>query len=160
MWRYLAGGGALFLLLGGLVFLIWEMRATAVAVPEPPPFQSGSGASSEEVPPSADPVNKEARRFARYDKNDDGVVATSEFLASRQKAFARIDTNHDGAISFSEYAAKASEKFRKADQDRSGGLDPKEFATTKPVRKPKPVRPCPTANQPTKADVSEAEGDA
>lgn len=160
MWRYLAGGGALFLLLGGLVFLGWEMRASAIAVPEPSLVQPGSAASPDAAPPSADPVNKEARRFARYDKNDDGVVATSEFLASRQKAFARLDTNHDGAISSPEYAAKSGEKFRKADQNRSGGLDPKEFATTKPVRKPKPVRPCPPADQPAKADVSEAEGEA
>jgi hypothetical protein len=160
MWRYLTGAAAMLVLVAAGFFLSRQMATSAVALPQPPTSGADAlGADSQtRQAPVADEATREARRFARYDKNKDGSVGTEEFLATRRKAFARIDTNHDGVLSFAEYAAKTTEKFKKADVNRSGALDVAEFATTKPVRKARVTVNCPPVTQPAK--TSEGDGEA
>lgn len=158
MWRYFAGAAAMLALVASGFFLSRQMAASAVTLPAlPPKFSSEMGDTAVSGAPVADEATREARRFARYDKDKDGSFGAAECLATRQKAFARIDTNHDGVLSFAEYAAKTTEKFKKADVNRSGGLDPKEFATTKPVRKARPAANCPPPTQPAKVTEGESE---
>ncbi len=151
MWRYLAGGSAFCLLLGVGLFLAHELRSSSLAI-APPAAANATSAddmAANLAPPEADQRSKEMRRFNRYDADRDGKIAPGEFLATRRKAFLKLDTNGDGRLSFEEYAIKAQAKFAKADQNRSGALDRAEFATTKPVRKARPIRPC--AAQPSEA---------
>jgi EF hand len=159
MWRFLTGAAAMLVLVAAGFYLSRQMAESAVPLPAPPVGATGADAPAVGSAPVADPAIREARRFARYDKNKDGLVGTEEYLVTRQKAFARIDTNRDGVLSFAEYSAKATEKFRKADQNRSGGLDSKEFATTRAVRKARPAVNCPPTGQPAKAAEIEGEGD-
>jgi hypothetical protein len=108
---------------------------TAAAVPSDAPL----------VAPASDvtPADREARRFKRYDKDQDGAISRDEYLANRRKAFAKLDTDHDGKLSFDEYSVKAIAKFDAADTDHSGKLTPAEFATTAVKRKPRTKAVCP-----------------
>jgi len=72
----------------------------------------------------------EAKRFARYDRDNSGAITKAEYLANRKKSFDKLDLNHDGKLSFEEYAAKAEAKFDTADAEHNGRLTPAEFATT------------------------------
>jgi hypothetical protein len=113
----------------------------------PAAAQAAAGEASEAplIAPVSDvtPLDKEAKRFNRYDKNKDGAITRDEYLANRRKAFAKLDTNHDGVLSFDEYSVKATAKFDTADADRNGKLSPAEFATTAVKRKPRTKAVCP-----------------
>jgi hypothetical protein len=145
MWRYLAGGAAMLVLIGAGVFVSREIAGIAAQVPPPPAAVGEPIAPGAVAPPRADEKSKEEKRFNRYDKDKNGAIAREEYLASRRKAYAKLDANGDGVLSFDEYAAKTREKFAKADADKSGVLNRAEFATTRPVRKAKPKCVCPPA---------------
>jgi hypothetical protein len=116
------------------------MRDTpvAVAIEAPPP---AAAADPEDEAPLVAPVSnvtpeqREARRFARYDKDKDAAISRDEYLASRQKAFAKLDANGDGKLAFDEYARATIKKFGTADRDADGTLDAGEFATTAAKRR-------------------------
>lgn len=91
------------------------------------------------------PKTAEEKRFARWDKNDDGRISMDEYLHNRRRTFDRLDVNGDGRLSFEEYAKAGIDKFKGADKDRSGFLDSGEFATLAPKTRPKSATPkmCP-----------------
>ena len=89
-------------------------------------------------------ADREARRFKRYDKDDDSRISRDEYLVTRKKAFAKLDVNGDGKVGFDEYAAATNAKFGKADRNGDGTLAAKEFATTAVKRKPKVACTCET----------------
>ncbi len=144
--RFLGGGLAALLLATAGVF-IWRAQAGSPSpVPTVPaaaaPSSAPLGVADLAGPPTASERTREEKRFARYDKDRNGIVARGEFLASREKAFAKLDVNHDGTVSFDEYAVKAVVKFTAADRDKTGGLNATEFATTRVVRKARPKPKC------------------
>lgn len=147
MWRYVAGVAATLMLAGAGLF--WWSGT----MPEPPalaavPDSRTSADPGEPLPepPAADERSREAKRFARYDRDGDARVTRPEYLASRVKAFERLDADGDGKLSFEEWAKRTTDKFQTADGDRNGALDAREFATTRPARRPsrKPAD-CPPA---------------
>ena len=161
MGRFIAGvASAVLLMTAG--FFIWRAQADRGPVLPPAPEATISPPMSLADlagPPEASERTREEKRFARYDKDRNGMVGREEYFVSRQKAFAKIDLNHDGKLSFDEYAAKAAGKFLAADRDRNGQLNATEFATTRVVRKTKPrAAPCPpTPRAPLAAQPDEAE---
>jgi hypothetical protein len=141
MWRFLAGVASALLLVGAGLFL-WKGIARSddpVAVPGQPLVLQPSPLSA---PPSAE-RSREEKRFDRYDKDRDQLIAKPEYLASRHKAFDKLDANGDGRLSFEEWAVRTTEKFARADVDRSEMLSREEFATTKAKRAEKPRCDCP-----------------
>ncbi|WP_426163342.1 histidine kinase [Sandarakinorhabdus sp. DWP1-3-1] len=147
MRRALALGVALLALVAA-GFLWTRDRPVALAALPPPPAVEDSDSEAEPgalTAPRSDvtPAEREARRFARVDKDRDDRVSRDEYLATRKKAFARLDSNGDGRVSFEEYAARTVEKFARADRDGDGALAAPEFATTAVKRKPKPACRCP-----------------
>ncbi|WP_118857112.1 histidine kinase [Sphingomonas mesophila] len=146
MFRYLAGALAALLLVTG-VFFIWQGRAQQpqpLAAPVPAPVLAKPGQALPPIPqaPAADPKDKEEKRFARADKNDDGRITLAELIEPRRKPFAKLDLNGDGRLSFEEWAVKTIDKFEDADADDSKALTAPEFATTAPKRKSKPACAC------------------
>lgn len=145
MRRWLALG---VLLLGLLTagFFWSQERPSALAMQAPPGAGTPAGDSDDEdaAPPASDvtPAEREARRLARIDKDDDGMVSRAEYLASRRKSFARLDLNGNGGLDFDEYAAATVKKFGKADEDGDGVLSATEFAATAAKRKVKPACAC------------------
>ena len=116
--------------------------ATELAMPAAAP-QSDDDTEPLTAPVSpVTPAMREARRFARLDKDHNNAVSRTEYLASRQQAFVRLDSNGDGRLAFGEYASAAVKKFGKTDRDANGGLDADEFATTAPKKREKPVCDC------------------
>lgn len=157
MWRIIIGGlAALALVAAGVVLFNRNARSVAALPGVPLPLaQAGSGENLPDVAPAATEATRESKRFARYDKDENGTVGREEYLAPRRKAFAKLDTNHDGALSFDEWAAKTETKFAEADKDKSGGMTPAEFATTAPKRKPPHIRrDCPPPASATAAEES------
>jgi len=163
MWRFLAGVGSTLLLVTAGLFL-WRAQADQPSLIPPLPLVAAAttaplGVADLAGPPTATEKTREEKRFARYDKDKNGVVARAEYLAGRQKTFARLDVNGDGRLSLDEYAVKAVQKFTAADRDRSGVLNAAEFATTRVVRKPKPKAKCPPMlRAPAQADDAPEEG--
>jgi len=98
------------------------------------------------------PLDKEAKRFRRYDKDRNGAINRDEYFAARHKAFAKLDVNGDGKLSFEEYSVKAIAKFNGADADHSGTLTASEFATTAVKRKPRNKPVCPPTSAAASAD--------
>ena len=145
MLRFLAGAAAAVLLMTASLFL-WRAHADrgAAALPGQPVMaaEGPMGIADFAGPPAASEKTREEKRFSRYDHDHNGAVSRDEYLTARHKAFAKLDTNGDGHLSFEEYAIKTSTKFAGADRDRSGALTPIEFATTRVIRKPKPVCRC------------------
>lgn len=92
--------------------------------------------------PTADPRSKEARRFDRSDKNEDGRITLAELVEPRCKAFAELDSNSDSRLSFEEWAAKSIDKFEGADADGNNALTRVEFATTAPKPRKKAACAC------------------
>lgn len=88
-------------------------------------------------------VEREARRLARADKDDDGAVSRPEFLGNRKKSFEKADRNKDGRLDFEEFAVAAATKFTRADRNADGALTPGEFAATAVKRRPKAACVCP-----------------
>lgn len=139
MRRFLALGLALVALI--TAGFVWTRdRPVAVAqeaplppvVPVPPDVVAAVGAAEPLVAPtsSVTPADREARRFARYDRDRDAVVSRDEYLAARRKAFARLDRDGDGRLGFEEFATATARKFARADRDANGRLAAAEFAAT------------------------------
>ena len=148
MRRMLALGLALLALVAA-GFLWTRDRPVAVAGEMPMPLAAAEDADADAslVAPRSNvtPADREARRFARYDKDKDASVSRDEYLLTRKKAFARLDLNGDGRLGFEEYAAATTRKFGKADRDGDGALAAAEFAATAAKRKDKPACVCPPA---------------
>lgn len=148
MWRYLAGGGALFLAIMAAFVAFGGAARPGPLLPAQPQQATGAvaaewgGASDGDVP-AATPATREQKRFGRYDKDRDSSITRDEYLASRRKAFARLDANGDGRLDFDEWAVKATTKFAAADRDKSGTMNAAEFATTAVRRKPPARAKCP-----------------
>lgn len=114
-------------------------RAQAAPAPALPP-----ASSADVLPlPVADGARKERNRFTRADRDDDGWVQQSEYLAARRRNYDKLDANRDGRLDFAEYAASGIAKFAAADDDRSGALSAAEFADTAPKQRPRRAAPCP-----------------
>ncbi|WP_375395620.1 histidine kinase [uncultured Sphingomonas sp.] len=148
MWRYILGGAAALLMAtAGVLWFNARARtnATPLLAAAPAAMAPAAAATGDALPtsvPEATDQTREQKRFARYDRDRDGIVSREEYLASRRKAFAKLDTNHDGTLSFDEWSSKTIAKFVAADHDRSGSLIPAEFAATAPKRSAHP-RKCP-----------------
>ena len=142
MWRYIVGGLAALALVAAGVLVFNRNARSVAALPLAPPglAQTGNDAGLPDVAPAASEQTRAAKRFARYDEDQNGAVGRDEYLAPRRKAFAKLDLNHDGALSFDEWAAKTEAKFATADKDKSGSMTPAEFASTAPKRKPPRIR--------------------
>lgn len=145
MRRFLALAVALVALVAA-GFLWTRDRPVAVATEAALPVVE---ADNDEVEPplvapvsSVTPADREARRFARYDKDKNAAVSRDEYLAARKKAFARLDSNGDGKLGFEEYAAATLKKFGKVDRDADGALDADEFAVTAPKKRAAPACNC------------------
>lgn len=158
MWRFLAGVGSTLLLVAAGLFWWSFAHADRPGVPDAP-FSAMAATLRAPLadPPAASDKTREEKRFSRYDHDKNGAISRDEYLAARRKAFAKLDTNQDGKLSFDEYAVKTAGKFAKADMDRSGVLTPAEFATTRVVRKAKPV--CKCVAPPAKGTAAEGEGE-
>ena len=141
MGRVLAGIAAFLLLIAGAT-LMWRGNAQEPRVPPPPAPRFAAAATAPTLKPigqapSADPLSKEEKRFARTDKNEDGRITLAELVGPRRKAFAKLDVNQDGKLGFEEWAVKTIDKFQGADGDRNAALTPAEYATTAPKPKAK-----------------------
>lgn len=143
MLRFLAGvASAMLLMTGG--FFLWRGQAEQESIV--PPAPEAREAPSPllqpplETPPAAPEKSREEKRFARYDKDEDGSITRAEMMESRRKAWEKLDTNGNGSLSFEEWAVATSTKFAEADRSRDGRLDAAEFLTTK--RETKPRKKC------------------
>ena len=140
MFRWLAGIAAVLLFISGSV-LIFQSSGGDLALPAAPEprlaAQLPGQLSPIGEPPKADPKSKEAKRFDRSDKDEDGRITLAELVEPRRKAFAKLDSNADGKLSFEEWAVKSIDKFEGADADRNQALTRAEFATTAPKTRPK-----------------------
>lgn len=136
-WRQAAAAVLLVLGLLGAGFFWSRDTPIAFAAPPPPAAADSEDDGDAVAPPASDvtPADREARRLARYDRDDDGKVGREEYLASRRKAFARLDKDGDGRLGFEEYAAATVKKFSRADTNGDGALAAAEFATTAPKRR-------------------------
>ena len=146
MRRLLVGSAASLLLVTGAV-LIWQGRAEGPAMPAAPTPRLASAMAPinlARIPdaPSADPMNKEQKRFARADKDEDGRITLAELVEPRRKTYARLDLDQDGKLSFEEWAVKTIDKFNEADGDKNKALTAAEYATTASKVKPKPACAC------------------
>ncbi|MDF0544087.1 EF-hand domain-containing protein [Sphingobium sp. H39-3-25] len=140
-------GAIAALLLAGAGLFWWQGRASveerppANAFTPPPPEDLPEGdadaiGDAPPMPPEASPQDREARRFARYDRNRDGAITRIEMMGSRARAFKKLDTDGNNLLSFEEWAVATSDRFSGADANGDGRLTPAEFATTAPPRKP------------------------
>jgi hypothetical protein len=146
MVRYIAGGASALLLIAA-GFFIWRSGAEAEdPIPAPPPTPPGSHyralGPGLPTPPAMSEQSREARRFARADRNRDGRITLDEQLQPRRKAFAKADRDGNGSLSFEEWTASTAARFAKADKDRSGWLDAAEYEASRPKPKPKPKCKC------------------
>ena len=146
MRRLLAGSAATLLLVTGAIF-IWQGRAEVPSMPDAPKPRLASAMAPinlARIPdaPSADPRNKEQKRFARADKDENGWITLAEIVEPRRKAYARLDLDQDGKLSFEEWAVKTIDKFTEADADKSKTLTATEYATTAPKPKLKAACSC------------------
>ena len=154
MGKILTGAVASLLLVAGGLFW-WQGRATGEALPEavkapvlPPAVEElpvgdpGKVGGAPPTPGEASPQTREQKRFARYDRNRDGVITRVEMMGSRVKAFKALDKDNDNLLSFEEWAVATSDRFAKADMNGDGKLTPQEFASTAPKRKSAPQCKC------------------
>ena len=143
MLRWIAGIAAALLFVVGAV-LAYQGSSDGLALPSAPQprlaVQLPGQLSPISEAPVADPKAKEAKRFDRSDKNEDGRITLAELVEPRRKAFAKLDANSDGQLSFEEWAAKSIDKFEEADADGNKALTRTEFATTAP--KPRKKASC------------------
>ena len=83
-----------------------------------------------------------AKRFSRYDADENGAVSREEYSLSRRKSYARLDLDGDGKLSFEEYAAKAVKKFTVPIATGRVRWTPGEFLATRVARKSGPKGNC------------------
>lgn len=143
--RWLAAIGVALVAAAGVVW--WKAQARIEdPLPPPPPVEAGAllRDATPADPPAATERSREEKRFDRYDKDRDGLVSRTEYLAARHKAFARLDVNQDGRLDFDEWVVKTSDRFVGADADRSATLTRTEFATTRPKRRTGARCACPS----------------
>jgi len=145
MRRILAGIACALLLITGAT-LMWRSEVREPQIPPAPAPRFAAAVSATPTTlapigqaPSADPLSKEQKRFARADRNEDGRITLAELVEPRRKAFAKLDLNQDGKLAFEEWAVKTIDKFEGADGDRNAALTPAEYAATAP--KPQPRKP-------------------
>lgn len=149
MWRYwLGGGGAIAAVAAALLWTARETPSAALPPAPAPVMAADDGPAIAGAVPESSPQTREQRRFGRYDKDRDGAITRTEYLASRRKAFAKLDADGDGRLSFDEWSAKTQAKFDAADRDRSGAMSAEEFATTAVRRRPARAAKCPPTSQP------------
>ncbi|MFZ4382680.1 MAG: hypothetical protein ACOYO0_12035 [Sandarakinorhabdus sp.] len=153
MRRILGFAVALLGLLGAGLILWRAPPVTAPAAALAVPGADSDGAPANDAPPPDAPdapqaaADREAKRLARYDKDEDGNVSRAEYLVNRRKAYDKADRNHDGRLDFEEFAAATAKKFVVADRNADGRLSPREFAATAMKRKAKPACVCPVAEE-------------
>ena len=165
MRQYLALGGIVVASVAAGAF--WQREAPPIGtvlhrLGAPAEAQAATGPAAAEpilVAPVSEtaPLDKEAKRFNRYDKDKDGIVTRDEYLASRHKAFAKLDVNGDGKLSFDEWSVKVIAKFDAADALHTGKLTRVEFATTAVKHKPRNKAVCPPGVTVAAAASEEAE---
>lgn len=131
-----------------LAALLWRQTPPAHRLRLSAPAEAQTSTPPSDAPlvaPASDvtPLDKEAKRFNRYDKDKNGGITRDEYFANRRKAFAKLDVDHDGKLSFDEYSVKAIAKFDTADANRDGKLAPAEFATTAVKHKARNKAVCP-----------------
>jgi hypothetical protein len=145
MLRFLAGAVSTLLLIAA-GFFIWRTQAEQDDLVPAAPDQAALVTPLRQRPMPDPPVSseqeREEKRFARADLDDDGRITRDELMSPRRKAFARLDANGDGRLAFDEWAVKTGEKFAGADADKSGWLTAREFETTKARTRPKPRCNC------------------
>ena len=142
MWRYLLGGSGAVLLVVAGTFLFRSAAAPGTHLPPAPAQAADASADLPDAAPSATARTREEKRFDRYDKNRDSLIAREEYLAPRRKAFAKLDTDGDGKLSFDEWAARTTTKFVDMDADHSATLTRAEFATSAPKPRATPKCAC------------------
>lgn len=153
MARFVAGIVATLLLMtGGLLW--WQSRANSerpfpapqslvapVADDLPEGDESAVGAAPP-MPAQARPQDREARRFAKYDKDRNGIISRNEMLSTRTKDFKKLDKDGNNLLSFEEWAVTTADRFDGADANHDGKLTAAEFATTAPKPSTKPKCKC------------------
>lgn len=154
MGRFVAGAIAAMLLIGSGLFW-WQIRADGVQ-PESraqaaiaPPRDDGLPVGDESLegtpppmPVESRPQDREARRFARYDRDRNEQISRTEMLSSRTKDFRKLDKDGNNLLSFEEWAVKTAERFEGADANHDGRLSRAEFTTTAPKRTARPKCGC------------------
>jgi len=118
-----------------------ELKLAEESRPEPLPSADVSGLKGP-APPEATEFTREQRRFARYDRDNDGRISRVEMLSSRTDAFRKLDKDGNNLLTFEEWAVATSDRFHTADANGDNWLSPKEFATTRPKPKPAPKCKC------------------
>ena len=135
MLRWLAGIAAALLFVVGSVLLI-QGNSGKPSLPSAPQPRLAVGLPGQlspiAEPPVADAKAKEAKRFDRADKDEDGRITLAELMEPRRKAFAKLDSNSDGRLSFEEWASATLRRFAQADANNDRALNRAEFATTAP----------------------------
>ena len=148
-------GGLIAMVLLGLGLFWLQGRAQVEDAAPPPPAEPEETAPSEEdlpvvdpgamigpAPPEATELDREQRRFFRYDRNRDLRITRNEMLSSRTKAFRKLDVDGNNLLTFEEWAVRTVDRFEGADADRNRELTAAEFATTAPKRRARPRCRC------------------
>jgi hypothetical protein len=136
-------GAFVALMLAG-VGLFWMQGRAEVEQGAPPPTAPTArptGIPTADVaglegpaPPEATELNREQRRFFRYDRDRDLKITRDEMLSTRTDAFRDLDKDGNNLLTFEEWAVTTVQRFDQADANRDSELTAKEFATTAPRR--------------------------
>lgn len=79
-----------------------------------------------------DVMPRQERRFARLDKNADGVLTADELAGRRAVLIERFDGNKDGEVSKSELVEGALARFDAMDTNRDRQVTPQERQAADP----------------------------